>query len=105
MVVDYMVFIPAIGLIGMIPLSVNGAGWREASYILFFTSVGAEAHQAATLSLLWLGIMVVTSLPGGIIYLARGGRSRAGRGNGSAGGPRIAAPINQAHEKEPISTI
>ena len=74
--IDYMVFIPAIGLIGMIPLSVNGAGWREASYILLFKSVGAEAHQAATLSLLWLGIMVVTSLPGGIIYIARGGRAR-----------------------------
>lgn len=73
--IDFMVFIPAIGLIGMIPLSVNGAGWREASYILLFTSVGAEAHQAATLSLLWLGIMVVVSLPGGIIYILRGDRT------------------------------
>ena len=73
--VDYMVLIPAIGLISMIPLSVNGAGWREASYILFFKSVGAETHQAAALSLLWLGIVVVTSLPGGIIYLAGGGRA------------------------------
>jgi glycosyltransferase 2 family protein len=103
--IDFMVFIPAIGLIGMIPLSVNGAGWREASYILLFTSVGAEPHQAATLSLLWLGIMVVTSLPGGIIYIARGGRSRADGGDGPAGESRIAAPINQAREKEPVSTI
>lgn len=85
--IDFMVFIPAIGLIGMIPLSVNGAGWREASYILLFKSVGAEAHQAATLSLLWLGVMVVTSLPGGIIYIARGGRSRDSQGlsSGPAG--------------------
>lgn len=106
--IDYMVFIPAIGLIGMIPLSVNGAGWREASYILLFKSVGAEAHQAATLSLLWLGIMVVTSLPGGIIYIARGGRARESQGlsSGSAGEPRnIAAPLNPSREKEPISTI
>jgi uncharacterized membrane protein YbhN (UPF0104 family) len=73
--IDYLVLIPAIGLISMIPLSVNGAGWREASYILLFQSVGAETHQAAALSLLWLGIVVVTSLPGGIIYLARGGRA------------------------------
>jgi hypothetical protein len=70
--IDYMVLVPAIGLISMIPLSVNGTGWREASYILLFQSVGAETHQAAALSLLWLGIVVVTSLPGGIIYLARG---------------------------------
>lgn len=106
--IDFMVFIPAIGLIGMIPLSVNGAGWREASYILLFQSVGAEAHQAATLSLLWLGIMVITSLPGGIIYLARGGRTRESQtlSSGSAGDPRnIAAPLNSSREKEPISTI
>ena len=104
---DYLVFIPAIGLIGMIPLSVNGAGWREASYILLFTSVGAEAHQAATLSLLWLGIMVVTSLPGGVIYIARGGREREGQGMSGPEGEThsIAAPLNQAREEEPISTI
>jgi hypothetical protein len=35
---------------------------------------------AATLSLLWLGIMVITSLPGGIIYIARGGRKKSGSG-------------------------
>jgi len=104
--IDYMVFIPAIGLIGMIPLSVNGAGWREASYILLFTSVGAEPHQAATLSLLWLGIMVVTSLPGGIIYIARGGRSRdKGIGGGPAAETRIATAISPARKKEPVSTI
>jgi hypothetical protein len=78
--IDYLVFIPAIGLIGMIPLSVNGAGWREWSYILLFgfVAVGVAPQQgkdlAATLSLLWLGIMVITSLPGGIVYVARGGR-------------------------------
>jgi uncharacterized protein (TIRG00374 family) len=104
---DYLVFIPAIGLIGMIPLSVNGAGWREASYILLFTSVGAEAHQAATLSLLWLGIMVVTSLPGGVIYVAGGGRERDGQGMSGPGDEThsIAAPLSQAPEEEPISTI
>src|ERR1044071_391505 len=73
---DYMVFIPAIGLIGMIPLSVNGAGWREASYIVLFQSAGVRAHQAAALALLWLGVMVVTSLPGGIIYLSQGSRGK-----------------------------
>ena len=104
---DYLVFIPAIGLIGMIPLSVNGAGWREASYILLFSSVGAEAHQAATLSLLWLGIMVVTSLPGGVIYLSRGGRARESQGvsEPAAETRSIPTPLNQAREEEPISTV
>lgn len=84
--IDYMVFIPAIGLTGMIPLSVNGAGWREWSYILLFgvVAVGVDPQQgkalAATLSLVWLGIIVITSLPGGIIYIARGGRKKSGSG-------------------------
>ena len=86
--IDYMVFIPAIGLIGMIPLSVNGAGWREASYILLFQSVGAEAPEAATLSLLWLGVMVVTSLPGGIIYIAEGRQGKEDRQNEQGRGCR-----------------
>ncbi|HXI88793.1 MAG TPA: lysylphosphatidylglycerol synthase transmembrane domain-containing protein [Blastocatellia bacterium] len=112
--IDYMVFIPAIGLIGMIPLSVNGAGWREASYILLFQSVaiGVDAqqatHQAATLSVLWLGIVIITSLPGGIIYLLRGGRAResGGPGSGADGETRIiGAPLEPSREEEPISTI
>ena len=86
---DYLVFIPTIGLIGMAPVTVNGAGFREAGYILLFKSVIDRVHgipvsagdpaietAAATLAVLWLGVMVATSLPGGIIYVARGGRKR-----------------------------
>ena len=106
--IDYLVFIPAIGLIGMIPLSVNGAGWREASYILLFKSVGAEGHEAATLSLLWLGVMVVTSLPGAIIYLAQGRHNKQNRpvsNDGVGEALKVGAPINQSREEEPASTI
>jgi len=71
---DFLVFIPAIGLISMMPVSVNGTGWREGSYILLFQSAGATHAQAAALSVLWLGAVVITSLPGGIIYLLRGAR-------------------------------
>jgi len=67
---DYMVFIPAIMLVIMIPLSIGGLGWRELSFIALFKSVGATEEQAVTLALLWFAVQVVTSLPGGIIYLA-----------------------------------
>jgi glycosyltransferase 2 family protein len=69
---DYLVFIPAIGLISMIPISVGGTGIREAAYILMFSSIGVEDHQALALSVLWLGVIAITSLPGGIVYIARG---------------------------------
>jgi uncharacterized protein (TIRG00374 family) len=105
--IDYMVFIPAIGLIGMIPLSVNGAGWREFSYILLFQSVGAKPHEAATLSLLWLGIMIITSLPGGIIYIARGGRRKKGEAAYEIDVEKLSvvSAINPSREEEPLSTI
>ena len=69
---DYMVFIPAIGLISMFPISLGGAGVREGGYILVFASIGVDKHQALALSLLWLGVVAITSLPGGIVYLTRG---------------------------------
>ena len=69
--VDYLVFIPAIGLISMVPLSLNGMGWREVSYLVLFQSVGVSESKAAALAFLWLGVLVATSLPGGIIYIFR----------------------------------
>lgn len=73
---DFLVFIPAISLISMNPLSVAGTGWREYSYQIFFYSVALDPNQAAAkataLGLLWLGLMVATSLPGGIIYIFQG---------------------------------
>lgn len=67
---DYMVFIPAISLISMIPISVNGMGWREGAYIILFMSAGATRDQSTLLSLLWLAILVLTSLPGGLVYFS-----------------------------------
>jgi glycosyltransferase 2 family protein len=76
---DFMVFIPAISLISMNPLSVAGTGWREYSYQIFFQSVALGdptlgAAKATALGLLWLGLIVATSLPGGIIYIFQGSK-------------------------------
>jgi uncharacterized membrane protein YbhN (UPF0104 family) len=71
---SFLVFIPAIGLISMVPVSVNGMGWREFSYIVLFGSVGATEPQAAALAFMWLGVLVVTSIPGAVIYIMRGTR-------------------------------
>ncbi|HYP25686.1 MAG TPA: lysylphosphatidylglycerol synthase transmembrane domain-containing protein [Blastocatellia bacterium] len=76
--VDFLVFIPAIGLISMVPVSLNGMGWREISYIGLFQSVGASKPQALTLALMWLAILVTTSLPGGIIYIVRSLKGKEG---------------------------
>jgi uncharacterized protein (TIRG00374 family) len=131
--IDYLVLIPTIGLIGMIPLSMNGTGWREASYIILFSlvtdSIGANLNPtdpqkqtaAATLSLLWFGILVITSLPGGIVYVVRGGRKITGGppdaeimeegslAKASAGnkrdGEHVSTIPGATREEEPVSTI
>jgi glycosyltransferase 2 family protein len=74
---DFLVFIPAISLVSMNPLSVAGTGWREYSYQIFFQSVALGdptqgSAKATALGLLWLGLIVATSLPGGIIYIFQG---------------------------------
>ena len=62
------VFVPLISLAGMVPVSVNGLGVREALYILFFGKLGVPAELAVSLALLYLAVTVAASLPGGLVY-------------------------------------
>lgn len=116
---DFLVFIPAISLISMNPLSVNGTGWREYSYLLLFGSVGAKSEEAMALAVLWLGVLIVTSLPGGIIYVLSGSRDKEkiaaeaeGLEKADQTGPAGLGDADQfsslsghAAEEKPLSTI
>jgi glycosyltransferase 2 family protein len=62
------VFVPLVSLAGMVPVSVNGLGVREALYILLFGRIGIPAELAVSLALLYFGTTVVASLPGGLVY-------------------------------------
>jgi uncharacterized protein (TIRG00374 family) len=62
------VFVPLVSLAGMVPVSVNGLGVREALYILLFGQIGVSAEGAVSLALLYLGVTFVASLPGGLVY-------------------------------------
>jgi glycosyltransferase 2 family protein len=62
------VFVPLISLGGMLPLTVNGLGVREALYILFFSRLGAPTEMSVSLALLFLAVTFVASLPGGLVY-------------------------------------
>ena len=124
--IDYLILIPTIGLITMAPVSVNGMGLREGAYIMLFAPLvltqpgdppDLAAHKAAALAFLWLGVTVATGLPGGIIYVLRGGKregdlhkaeallepeSVADNDNRPAGfAPASATPC----EEEPVSSV
>ena len=61
-------FVPLISLGGMLPVSVNGLGVREALYILLFGRIGVSTELAVSLALLYLAVTFVASLPGGLMY-------------------------------------
>ena len=74
------VFVPLISLAGMLPISVNGLGVREALYLLLFGRIGVPADAAVSLALLYFAVTLAASLPGGVVYaLQRGPRSLPGR--------------------------
>ena len=73
------VFVPLISLAGMVPVSVNGLGVREALYILLFGRLGVPVETAVSLALLYLAVTFLASLPGGLAYLMQPTRAlRAG---------------------------
>jgi glycosyltransferase 2 family protein len=76
------VFVPLISLGGMLPVSVNGLGVREALYVLLFGRIGAAPELSIALALVYLAVTFAASLPGGILYALQDSRVRP------AGSPR-----------------
>jgi uncharacterized protein (TIRG00374 family) len=81
------VFVPLISLAGMIPVSLNGLGVREALYILLFGRIGVSSETAVSVALLYLAVTFLASLPGGVVYALYGPPAREMRGS-AAGEPQ-----------------
>ena len=65
----FFLLVPVVHLVSMLP-SLNGLGIREGAYIYFLTPyTGKEC--AAALGILWLGLLILLSVVGGVIYLIR----------------------------------
>jgi len=69
--VYYLLFVPIISTLTLLPISISGLGVREGSYVLLFGKAGVPASMALAMSLLFYALNVVTGLTGGLIYLAR----------------------------------
>jgi len=55
-------------LASLLPLSIGGWGMREGATVLAFTAVGVAPEQSLAVSLIFGLVMLITSLPGGIIW-------------------------------------
>lgn len=74
----FLLSIPLIQLIIFLPVSVNGIGIREWSFVMLFSTATALISQmdAFALSIGFYIAGLLTSLPGGIIYLLMGGEMK-----------------------------
>ncbi len=65
----FFIYVPIINVISMIPVSLNGLGIRENSYVLLFSRVGLDGEVAFAMSLVSFFIIFVFSLIGGILFI------------------------------------
>jgi uncharacterized protein (TIRG00374 family) len=69
-VLYYFLYIPALGVITMVPISVGGLGIRENSFVyMFHTFVGIAKEKATAISGLYLIVNIIFALIGGIVFL------------------------------------
>ena len=64
----YFVFIPVIVLIMQLPITINGLGTTQGAFAFLFVPQGAGREQVFALSVLFLALGIVGTLPGGVLY-------------------------------------
>jgi uncharacterized membrane protein YbhN (UPF0104 family) len=64
----FFLFNPLIAFVLLIPISFNGLGPKEATAVFFFGLVGMADEVALSMSLIFHLIVVLTSLPGGVLW-------------------------------------
>lgn len=68
----FFIFVPAIQLITRLPISIGGIGVREGGFVYFFSKVGFPYSQTFAIPFLVSILVIVSILPGGIIYATAG---------------------------------
>lgn len=68
----YLVYIPVILIVMMLPISISGIGTSQAAFWWLFGASGVSAEAAFGLSVLFVALGAVGNLPGGILYAAGG---------------------------------
>lgn len=73
-ILDCLVLVPPVVLIMTLPISIAGWGVRETAMVTAFALVGVPEEAALVLSILYGVVTMVTAAPGGLVFLAVGGR-------------------------------
>jgi uncharacterized protein (TIRG00374 family) len=70
--------VPLCTLIQAVPISFNGWGLREGLFTLYFSQVGLARESALAFSLTGAGLIILLSLSGAVVWMARGAPPAAG---------------------------
>jgi hypothetical protein len=82
------VIVPISFIVQMLPVSMNGFGIREATFGFYFTRLGLPLESALLVSFVGAALILLFSLSGGVVYLARqAAHGAAGRENTRAFDP------------------
>lgn len=65
----YLLFIPLIWIISLLPISLNGLGARETSFVVLFSLAGMPTDVAAVISILNLFFLVIQGLFGAVVFI------------------------------------
>ncbi len=70
---SYAVIVPLIFVVASLPITIGGHGVRETAAVAFFGIYGMAEDQAATIMVVFLAVLLITSLPGLYFYMSMKG--------------------------------
>ncbi|MDQ3068118.1 MAG: flippase-like domain-containing protein [Acidobacteriota bacterium] len=68
----YFAFVPLILLVMLLPITVNGIGTSQATFVWAFARAGVPADNAFALSVLFVALGIVGNIPGAFLYALSG---------------------------------
>jgi len=80
----FLMLLPVVWLISMIPVTINGLGLREGAFVYLFGTTGMAQEMAMTISLLWFAQTVGLSIIGGLVFLTEGSSMASIKNYGSS---------------------
>ena len=65
----FFIFLPIIGAIVLLPVSIGGLGLRDAAIVFFFAKAGLAKNMSFAISLLFFFMILIIAAIGGLIYV------------------------------------
>ena len=68
----FLIFLPVIWVVSMVPVSINGLGVREVTFVFLFGTTGMTEEMAMAICILWLVQTFGLGLIGSVLFILEG---------------------------------